>query len=73
MCLLTTNLILENKSKDINGQLLTTEREQIERWCEYYSEALNPQIEIEPQASRLEESKEDIIGERVKININPPS
>jgi hypothetical protein len=59
--------------KDINCQLLTTEREQIKRWHEYFSEVLNPQIETEPEASRYEESEEDIIGERLKININLPS
>jgi hypothetical protein len=34
---------------------------------------LNPQTEIEPEVSRQEESEEDIIGERLKINVNPPS
>jgi hypothetical protein len=32
-------------NKDINGQLLTTEREQIKRRHEYFSEVLNPQTE----------------------------
>jgi hypothetical protein len=50
--------------KDINGQLLTTKREQIKRWHRYFGEVLNPQTEIEPEASRQEESEEDIIGER---------
>jgi hypothetical protein len=60
-------------NKDINGQLLTTEREQIKRWHEYFSNVLNPQTEIEPQASRQGESDEDITGERLKIKINLPS
>jgi hypothetical protein len=48
--------------KDVNGQLLTTEREQIKRWHKYFSEVLNPQTETEPEESRQEESEEDIIG-----------
>jgi hypothetical protein len=61
------------QNKDINCKLLTTEREQIKMWHEYFSEVLNPQIETDPEASRQKESEEDIAGERIKININLPS
>jgi len=52
--------------KDKNGKLLTTEKEQDERWTEHFKEILNRP----PPANGaiIEESAEDL-----EININPPS
>ena len=67
-----TNLICGRKSrntkhiKNKEGQLLTTEKEQEDRWTEHFSEILNRDPPLNPI-----ETQEDV--EDLDININPPT